>query len=473
MPGQSVRDFVTAYERAFPGEVVRVTEPVTLEHDVMALVLEYERRRRWPILMFEKVTGADMPIVANVVASRRALAWALGVPEPRLALAYARRIKDTIKPNVVARAPFRERVLTGRDLDLRRLPIPTYFPGDAGRYLTAGMLVARDPETGVETEGYHRFQVKGRDRMGVSLHSRRRMFEYQRRAEAKGRPLPCAVVLGLHPLVSMGSLAYPPPDVGKFEVVGGLLGEPLQIAPCSTIDLHVPASAEIVIEGELLPGTREPEGPFGEFTGYVSRRSTAHVFVAKALAMRERPWFQAIASGRASDHITTLGLVREAEIVNALSRAIPNVTGVHVPLSGTSAFSAYVAIKQSRPGEAKHAIPIVLGVDHYLKLVIVVDDDVDVFDESDVLWAVATRTHADRDLVVISGSLGALLDPSADERGVTAKLGIDATRPFGAAFAEKLVMAPDRMAWARALVDRLGRQEDPRARSATSISRSL
>src|SRR5439155_642151 len=122
----------------------------------------------------------------------------------------ARGIKDTIKPNVVARAPFRERVLTGRDLDLRRLPIPTYFPGDAGRYLTAGMLVARDPETGVETEGYHRFQVKGADRMGVSLHSRRRMFEYQRRAEARGEALPCAIALGLHPLVSMGSLAYPP-----------------------------------------------------------------------------------------------------------------------------------------------------------------------------------------------------------------------------------------------------------------------
>src|SRR5206468_12559079 len=127
-----------------------------------------------------------------------------------------------------------------------------------GRYLTAGMLVARDPETGVETEGYHRFQVTGRDRMGVSLHSRRRMFEYQRRAEAKGKPLACAVVLGLHPLVSMGSLAYPPPDVGKFEVVGGLLGEPLRIAPCATLDLHVPATAEIVIEGEILPARVSP-----------------------------------------------------------------------------------------------------------------------------------------------------------------------------------------------------------------------
>jgi len=346
---QDLRSFVAAYARAHPDEVIRVAEPVSAD-DVMALVLEYERRRRFPILIFETVTGYDIPIVTNVVASRRALAFALGVAEPTLAAEYARRIKEHVKPVVVPDPPFRRRARTGGDVDLGSLPVPRYFPGDAGRYLTAGMLVARDPETGVETEGYHRFQVKGRDRMGVSLHSRRRMFEYARRAEAKGEPLPCAVVLGLHPLVSMGSLAYPPPDVGKFEVVGGLLGEPLRIAPCSTIDLHVPATAEIVVEGEILPGTREPEGPFGEFTGYSARRSTEHVFVAKALAMREHPWFQSIAAGRAGDHITTLGLVREAEIMNALSRAIPNVRGVHVPLSGASAFSAYVSIAQSRPG---------------------------------------------------------------------------------------------------------------------------
>jgi UbiD family decarboxylase len=454
--GQDLRSFVAAYEAAFPGEVVRVTEPVSTDFDVMALVLEYERRRRFPILLLERVRGSDIPIVCNVVASRRALAFALGVDEARLAVEYARRIKDPIKPIVVGDPPFRQRVLAGPDLDLARLPIPTYFPGDAGRYLTAGLLVARDPETGVETEGYHRFQVKGRDRMGVSLHSRRRMFEYQRRAEARKQSLPCAIALGVHPLVSMGSLAYPPAEVGKFEVVGGLLGAPLEVAPCATIDLQVPAAAEIVIEGEILAGVREPEGPFGEFTGYFSRRSTEHVFVARAIAMRERPWFQSIGSGRAGDHITTLGLVREAEIHNALGRVIPNVTGVHVPLSGTSSFTAYVAIKQSRPGEAKHVIPIVLGVDHYLKLVIVVDDDIDVFDESEVLWAVATRMQADRDLVTIGGSLGAMLDPSADERGVTAKLGIDATRPFGEPFADKLVMDPARMAWARALVDRLG-----------------
>ncbi len=453
---QDLRSFVAGYGEAHPDEVVRIAEPVSLEHDIMAVVLEYERQRRYPIVLFERVCGRDMPVVCNVVASRRALAFALGVDESHLAAEYARRIKDHTKPVTDPDPPFRQRVITGDDVDLGALPIPLYFPGDAGHYLTAGMLVARDPDTGVETEGYHRFQVKGRNRMGVSLHSRRRMFEYQRRAEAKGRPLPCAVVLGLHPLVSMGSLAYPPADVGKFEVVGGLFGEPLRIGPCVTIDLSVPAAAEIVIEGEIVPGEREPEGPFGEFTGYFSRRSTEHVFVARAIAMRERPWFQSIGSGRAGDHITTLGLVREAEILNALGRVIPNVKAVHVPLSGASSFTAYVSITQTRPGEAKHVIPIVLGVDHYLKLVVVVDDDIDVFDESEVLWAVATRMQADRDLTVISGSLGAMLDPSADERGVTAKLGIDATRPFGAPFAEKLVMPAELISRARSLIQAQG-----------------
>src|SRR5215831_19931639 len=203
MAVQDLRSFVAAYEHAHPREVIRVADPVTLEEDVMALVLEYERRRRYPILFFEQVAGHDIPIVCNVVASRGALAFALGVEERGLAAEYARRLKDLMKPVVVPDPPFRHRVLTGPPLDLAQLPIPTYFPGDAGRYLTAGMLVARDPDTGVETEGYHRFQLKGRDRMGVSLHSRRRMFEYQRRAEARGQGLRCAIALGLHPLVSM------------------------------------------------------------------------------------------------------------------------------------------------------------------------------------------------------------------------------------------------------------------------------
>jgi 2,5-furandicarboxylate decarboxylase 1 len=454
---QSLRGFISVLERVHPGEVVRVTEPVDLAFQMQALALELERRRRFPVLFFEQVRGHSIPVIANVMASRKSLATALGVGEGELPETYAARLKEPIKPVLLERPPFPAEVLRGSAVDLSALPIPTYFPGDGGPYLTAGLLIARDPATGVATAGFHRFQVKGRDRLGVSLHSRRRMYDFQQRAEKAGRSLGCAVAIGLHPTVGMGSLSYPPPEVSKFEVVGGLLGEPMQLRRAETMDLDLPAWAEIVVEGEILPGEHEPEGPFGEFTGYFSRRSTDNVFVARAVVVREGAWFHSIASGRAPDHILPLGVLREAEIRNALRRVIPGVRAVHVPTSGGASFTAYVAIKQTRPGEAKHAIPIVLGVDHYLKLVIVVDDDIDVFDESDVLWAMATRVQADRDLVVIGGSLGAILDPSASPEGLTAKLGIDATRPFGQAGAEKLVMAEGPATWARRLADRIGR----------------
>jgi len=452
---QDLRSFVRAFEAEYPEEVVRVSEPVDLKYDLMALVLEYERRRRAPLLFFDNIPGHRVPVICNVVASRRALAKALGVQEEELSETYARRLKDYRDPKGVKDPPFRQIVRTGGEADLGALPIPTYFPGDAGPYLTAGMVVAKHPETGVVTEGYHRFQVKGPRKMGCSLHSRRRMFEYQRLYEERGENMPAAICLGLHPIVAMGSLSYPPPEVSKFQAVGGLLGEPMEVARCQRVDLFVPAWSEIVIEGEFLSGVREPEGPFGEFTGYFSARSTEHVFEVQAICMREDAWFQSIASGRAGDHRTTSGLLREVELLNALRKSIPGVKSVHVPLSGGSALTAFISLRQTRPGEAKHALAIAFGVDHYLKFVVVVDDDVDVFDESDVLWAMATRVQADRDLVVIGGSLGAILDPSASEQGVTAKLGIDATKPIGDPFAEKLRMDPHKMAWARDLVDRL------------------
>ncbi|MEE9198258.1 MAG: UbiD family decarboxylase, partial [Dehalococcoidia bacterium] len=396
-----------------------------------------------------------IPVVCNVMAARRSLAKALGVREPGLSEAYSRGLKNYIDPQVMEDPPFRQIIRTGEDADLGLLPVPTYFPGDAGSYLTAGMMVAKHPDTGVVTEGFHRCQIKGPRKIGSSFHSKRRMFQYQRLYEERGQNMSAAICLGLHPIVAMGSLSYPPPEISKFQACGGLFGEPMQIARCSTIDLVVPAWSEIVIEGEVLTGVREPEGPFGEFTGYFSGRSTQHVFQVKAISMREDAWFQSIASGRAGDHITTLAVLREVEVKRALRTTVPGVKDVHFPISGSSGFIAFISMRQDRPGEAKHAISIAMGVDHYLKFVVIVDDDVDVFDESDVLWAIATRAQADRDLVVISGSMGALLEPSASEEGLTAKLGIDATKPVGEPFAEKLVMDPEAMDWARALADQL------------------
>ena len=458
---QDLRSFVREFEGEFPQDVVRVTEPVGLKYEIMALVLEYERRRSYPVLIFDNIRGHKIPVICNVVAGRRCLAKALGVTEDTLAEEYSRRLKNYIGPQLIDAPPFKQVSQTGEDADLGMLPIPTYFPGDAGPYLTAGMVVAKHPLTGVVTEGFHRLQVKGPQKMGCSLHSRRRMFEYQRAYEDLGQDMPAAICLGLHPLIAMGSLSYPPPEVSKFEACGGLFEEPMQVARCSLLDLVVPAWSEIVIEGKFLAGVREPEGPFGEFTGYFSGRGTEHVFEVEAISMREDAWFQSIASGRSADHVTTLGAIREAEVLNALRKTIPGTKQVHIPTSGCSGFVAFISVQQSRPGEAKHAIAITLGVDHYLKFVVVVDDDIDVFDESDVIWAIATKVQADRDLVVINGSMGTVLDPSANDQGVTSKLGIDATKPVGEPFAAKLVMDRETMDWASRLVDIQLRGQSP------------
>jgi UbiD family decarboxylase len=256
----------------------------------------------------------------------------------------------------------------------------------------------------------------------------------------------------------MGSMAYHyPPSVRKYEIIGALFGEPYRVARCGTAELEVPAGAEIVIEGEILSETREPEGPFGEFTGYASYRSTENVFVAKRIQMRSDAIFHSIASGTAGDHILVSSISREAEILNALRRNLPNVQAVHVPLCTVGALMAIISMKKTAEGQPKQAIMAALGTEFYVKTVVVVDEDIDVFNLSDVMWAVITRTHADRDITLIHGAMGAILDPTSDpEDHTVTKVGIDATRPSGRDFAERLIITDEQRARVRGILERAG-----------------
>jgi UbiD family decarboxylase len=300
--------------------------------------------------------------------------------------------------------------------------------------------------------------LKGRDRLGLSLHSRRRMYEFHRRAEARGEALPAVITLGIHPVHYMGSMAYHyPPEVRKYEIIGALFGAPYRVARCGTDELEAPEGAEIVIEGEILAETREPEGPFGEFTGYASYRSTENVFVAKRINMRGDAIFHSVASGTAADHILVSSISREAEILNALKRNLPNVVAVHVPTVTVGAMMAIVSMKKTAEGQPRQAIMSALGTEFYVKCVVVVDEDVDVFDLSDVMWAVITRTRADKDVVYIPGAMGAILDPTSDPDDHTlTKVGIDATKPTGRDFAERLTIADDQRDRVRAIIERAG-----------------
>ncbi|MBK5959197.1 hypothetical protein CCR97_13415 [Rhodoplanes elegans] len=457
LDSQGLRGFLRMVEARFPGELLRIAAPVRPHLDITSAVFELEKAGRDPVLVFEQVEGHAMPVVTNTTGNRRLLAACLDVPVGDLPTAFRERCQRYVPCETVDAAPWQEVTLEGDDVDLATLPIPIHFSVDAAPYITAGQLVARDPVTGVDTTGFHRLMLKGRNRLGVSLHSRRRMWEFHRRAEERGEPLSVSITLGVHPLHYMGSMVYAyPPAVRKFEIVGGLFGEPYRLARCGN-GLEVPAGAEIVIEGEILPGQHEPEGPFGEFTGYASYRSTQNVFVAHRLHMRRDAMFHSVASGMAKDHILVSCITREGEILNTLRRNLPNVIAVHVPHTTCGAFMAFVKMRKTAEGEPQQAIMAALGTEFYTKYVIVVDEDVDIFDMNDVMWAVATRVRAERDIVMVPGCKGAILDPTSDPQTFTlTKMGIDATRPVGKDFAERLTISDEQRARVRGILQSAG-----------------
>jgi UbiD family decarboxylase len=258
----------------------------------------------------------------------------------------------------------------------------------------------------------------------------------------------------------MGSMVYAyPPHVRKLEIIGGLFGEPYRVARCGVQDLDVPFGAEIVIEGEILAHVKEPEGPFSEFTGYASYRSTDNVFVAHRIRMRRDALFHSVVSGMSQDHILVSCITREGEILNTLRRNLPNVLAVHVPHRTCGAFMAFIKMRKRAEGEPQQAILAALGTEFYTKYVIVVDEDVDIFDLSDVMWAVATRVRAEQDVVLVPGCKGAILDPTSDPETFTVtKMGIDATRPTGRDFAERLMISEEQRARVRAILEAAGQK---------------
>jgi UbiD family decarboxylase len=426
----SLRTFLADLEKSGSTEFLRVKEPVARDYEISAMAMELDRRKRTPILLFENVQKTKFPILANLFASRANFAAALGIGESSLIEELARRNDQIIEPMLCKGAPVQEVVHKYEDADLEKLPIMLHFAQDAGRYITNSIVIAKDPDTGVRNASFHRMQVKGPRRLGTSLHSRRHLWNYVERNDAKEQPTPILIVVGAHPLFTFGGLWKGPIDVDEYAIVGGLMGRGLEIVPAVTVPLEAPAHAEIVIEGHILPKVREPEGPFAEFTGYASERSTQQAIEVTAITYRRDAIYHDITPGISEEHTLMLAVPQEARLLRTLRQHYQNVTKVAYPKSGTCRFHAYIAMKNPAPGQAKNAAAVALGDDLSLKLVVVVDDDVNVYDDSDVLWAIATRMQADEDISVIRNAMGAILDPS-NNSGLTSKMIVDATKPNG------------------------------------------
>lgn len=429
---QDIRDFLTELEKADKSEILHVHETLSRNCEPAELIFELDKQKRFPVVMFHSIEGSVIPVVANILASRKRLAFALGVAEDEFAEVFSERSKNSFTPVVKDNPPFMYKTFTGDDIDLTKLPVFRHTPIDGGEYITAGMTIAKDPDLGVETCGYHRLQVKEKNRLAISLHSRRRMWDYLQRSEKKGKNLEAAIVLGIHPLFTMGCQILVPYDESKFSKTGALFNEPVELAQCPNIDVKVPYWAEVVIEGEILAGVHEPEGPFAEFTGFSCDRSTNNVFVPKAVHMRENPTFQTIIGGMSAEHTTILAVPREGDMLRFLREKLPMVSKVHVPYSGCGFFHCYISMKKTAEGQPLQAIMLALSMDHNCKLVVVVDDEVDVFDESKVLWSISTKVQADKRIVILPQhmGMGCTLDPSSDENSQSSKMGIDATLPL-------------------------------------------
>jgi 2,5-furandicarboxylate decarboxylase 1 len=448
----TLRAFIEEIEESAPDEILRVTDEIDPDYDIAAVTMELERRGERPLLWFDKVRGSRFPVVTNVFGERRRFARALGVSLEALDGEWLARAERRILPVLRETGPIRDTVLTGAEVDLGRLPVFRHFTEDAGPYITSGIVIASDPDTGVRNASFHRMQVRGRTRIGTSLHSRRHLWDYQRRAEARQLPVPVVIVIGAHPLFHFGAGLWKGPiDVDEYEVAGGFLGEPLEIVPGLTVPVEAPADAEIVLEGHILPGVREPEGPFAEFTGYASERSTEHVIEVTAILHRGDAIYQDVMSGISAEHTTLLAVPAEARMVKVLRGHYPGVTRVAYPQSGTCRLHCYVSMTPTAEGQAKNVAMAAFGEDLSLKLVVVVDEDVDVRSDAQVMWAVATRMQADRDLVVIPNAMGAILDPSS-RAGTTAKVAIDATRPPGG-FPQRHTLPSESLHRAAALIN--------------------
>jgi 2,5-furandicarboxylate decarboxylase 1 len=446
--GLSLRSYLEALPES---EILRVAEPIDLDFRPTALVLELEKQGRSPVVLIERPNRFDMPVVTNLFASRERIARMVGVEPGGFNEAWTRAVARLMPARILDSGPVHDRVHLGGQLDAGTLPISRHFEKDAGRYIGSGILVCKDPDTGVRNLSYQRLQLKGPDRFGASLHSRGHIWEHLLRCEALGRNLEVAVVIGVHPAINLAAAAKVGKEVDEFEVAGALLGQPIDLVKCRTIDVEVPATAEFVLEGEILANTHEDEGPYGEYTGYSTDRSTRNVFVVKAITCRMKPIFHDIIPGYSAEHLLLGRATKEAHVFLRLKEMVPGLRALSYPKSGTH-FHAYMAMKQTAQGQARHALMLLLGLDPYLKLVVAVDEDVNVFDETEVLWALATRFQADADMFMVPDVFCNRLDPSSKD-GTSAKLALDATVPPGWV-SERTALPADAVAWAQALIAR-------------------
>jgi 4-hydroxy-3-polyprenylbenzoate decarboxylase/2,5-furandicarboxylate decarboxylase 1 len=418
------------------GELARIDDEVDPRFEISAWIRKTSDLGG-PTLLFNRVKGSEMRVAGGVFANPIKALLALETTDHRAAVdRFIRGLDHPIAPVVVQDGPCHEVVWTGDEIDLRRLPIPTYSEQDGGKFVTVGVGVCRTPD-GTQNAGVYRMQYHGPRTLGLAASPYTDFDAIRVAAERDGRSLEFAVAIGIDPVIHLATQARVPFGTDEFAIAGGLRGAPVELVRCRTVDLDVPATTEIVIEGVFRPGIRHPEGPFGEFSGYVGPGNDEPVLEVSAITTRHDPIYQAGLTGiPVTENHVMKGLPMEAQLLVTLRETYPDVTAVSFSPEGASEFLCVIGLRQRYAYQARNVILAAMGSAGHPKIVVVVDDDIDVYDMARVWWAIVTRFQPDRDLLVVPQAAGGQLDPSAPAPFTSSLLGIDATRPFNQPFPE-------------------------------------
>lgn len=456
MSYRDLRDFIQFLEAR--GELKRITTPVS-PHLEITEICDRTLKAGGPALLFENVSGYDMPVLGNLFGTPERVALGMGreqvselrevgellaflkEPEPPKNLKDLWQKRDNFKP--VLNMPVRETtkpacqevILEGDAVDLSKLPIQTCWPGDAGPLITWPLVITRGPGKERQNLGIYRLQVIGKNRVIMRwLAQRGGALDFQEWQQAHpGEAFPISIALGADPATILGAVTPIPDTLSEYAFAGLLRGEKTEVAKSIGNELQVPANAEIILEGHLLPGDEADEGPFGDHTGYYNEVERFPVFTIERITHRKNPIYHSTYTGRPPDEPAILGVALNEVFVPLLQKQFPEITDFYLPPEGCSYRFAVVTIKKQYPGHAKR---VMMGVWSFLrqfmytKFVVVTDDDVNARDWQDVIWAMTTRMDPVRDTVMVENTPIDYLDFASPVSGLGSKMGFDATNKW-------------------------------------------
>lgn len=441
LPYRDMREFLHALKKQ--GDLIEVERPVDLYLEV-AKALKQSYAAEGPAVIF-KNNGTKFPLVGGLYSTRSKALLAFEATEETIHAKVSEGLATPIPPVLISSdsAPVHEVVLTGGQIDLSMLPVPTYSAKDGGPYITPGIVVSKDLETGIPDMGHYRFQVMSRDTMSFLAQPFHRFGKNLAKAKQIGLgQLQGALVIGTDPVLAYTCQVKVDDRADDFALAGGMRREPVELVKCKTVDLEVPATAEMVIEFTVTFGESAWEGPLGEYTGYYTGASDKPVARVSAITHRRDAYFQALLTGKPVTENHILKQVPfEASFYMEMKRRFPTVERVAILPSGGVSFYVVISIRPRYAGEARQLLLAALSHTIRPKYVIAVEPDIDVSKSSDVEWALSFRVQPARDVIIVDGVPAGPLDPSVDETAaLTARtasaMGIDATRPFGQEYPE-------------------------------------